>query len=169
MHLLKTGMDNKLIKAKDTAGVIAPPPLIFLSGLLLGGIVQWFNRLYIFSAEYLFTARIFGALLIVFGLGVILIARSKMQKAQTNIEPWKPTNAIISDGIYSYSRNPIYVSLILIYLGVASIFNAVWLLPPLALVLIAMQYGVILREERYLKTKFGDEYSGYMKNVRRWI
>ncbi len=92
-----------------------------------------------------------------------------MQKAQTNIEPWKPTNAIISDGIYSYSRNPIYVSLILIYLGVASIFNAVWLLPPLALVLIAMQYGVILREERYLKTKFGDEYSGYMKNVRRWI
>ncbi len=154
---------------KDTPGVVAPPPLIFLSGLILGGIVQWFRPFYIFPPEYLFFARIFGVLLIVFGLGIILVAKIKMQKAQTNIEPWKPTNAIISDGIYSFSRNPIYAAMILIYFGVTLIFNAVWFLPFLVLVLIAMIYGVVLREERYLEKKFGAEYLDYKKTVRRWI
>jgi protein-S-isoprenylcysteine O-methyltransferase Ste14 len=154
---------------KDNPGVIAPPPLIFLSGLLLGGIVQWFYPLYIFPPEYLFVARSSGVLLIIFGLGIIFAAKMKMQKANTNIEPWKPTNAIISDGIYSYSRNPIYVAMVLIYLGVTFVFNAVWFLPFLILVLMAMQYGVILREERYLQEKFGKNYSDYKKKVRRWI
>lgn len=154
---------------KDSPGVIAPPPLIFLSGLILGGIVQWFRPFYIFSPENLFYARIFGSLLIIFGLGILLAAKIKMQKAKTNIEPWKPTNAIISDGIYSYSRNPIYVAMILIYSGVTLIFNAIWFLPVLVLVFIAMIYGVILREERYLEKKFGAEYLDYKKSVRRWI
>lgn len=154
---------------KDTPGVIAPPPLIFLSGLILGGIIQWFRPIYIFPAKYLFLARSAGVLLIVFGLGIILAAKIKMQKAKTNIEPWKPTNAIISDGIYSFSRNPIYAAMISIYLGAALIFNAVWFLPFLVPVLTAMIYGVILREERYLEKKFGAEYLDYKKKVRRWI
>lgn len=155
--------------AKDSPGVIAPPPLVFLSGLLLGGMVQWFFPLHIFPEKYSFIARILGVVLIIFGLGIILTAKTKMQKAKTNIEPWKPTNAIISDGIYSYSRNPIYMAMILIYLGITLIFNAIWFLPFLVLVLIAMQYGVILREERYLEKKFGAEYLDYKKKVRRWI
>lgn len=154
---------------KDSPGVVAPPPLIFLSGLIPGGILQWLRPFYIFPAEYLLFARIFGSLLIIFGLGIILIAKIKMQKAQTNIEPWKPTNAIISDGIYSISRNPIYAAMILIYSGVTLIFNAIWFLPFLVLVLIFMHYGVILREERYLEKKFGAEYLDYKKSVRRWI
>jgi protein-S-isoprenylcysteine O-methyltransferase Ste14 len=154
---------------KDTPGVIAPPPLIFLSGLIFGGILQWLRPFYIFPAEYLLFARIFGSFLIIFGLGIILVAKIKMQKAQTNIEPWKPTNAIISDGIYSFSRNPIYAAMILIYSGVTLIFNAVWFLPFLVLVLIFMHYGVILREEKYLEEKFGAEYLDYKKSVRRWI
>ncbi len=156
-------------KVKDTPGVIAPPPLIFLSGIILGEIIQWFFPLYIFSPEYLLFARIFGGLLIIFGLGIILNAKIKMSKAKTNIEPWKPTTAIISDGIYSISRNPIYVAMLLIYLGLTLIFNSVWFFPFLILVLIAMQFGVILREERYLEKKFGAEYLEYKKKVRRWI
>lgn len=154
---------------KDTPGVIAPPPLIFLSGLILGGIIHWFYPVQIFSADYLTLLRIFGVLLIAFGLGLVLIAKAKMQKAKTNIEPWKPTTAIISDGIYSLSRNPVYVAMIFIYLGLTSIFNALWFLPFLILVLFVMHFGVILREERYLEKKFGAEYSVYKKEVRRWI
>lgn len=156
-------------KTKDTAGVIAPPPLIFLSGLILGGIVNWLYPLQLFPFDYLTVLRIFGTALIVFGLGIILTARAKMQKAKTNIEPWKPTNAIISDGIYSYTRNPIYVAMILIYLGITLIFNIIWFVPFLILVLIAMQYGVILREEKYLENKFGADYLDYKKKVRRWV
>jgi protein-S-isoprenylcysteine O-methyltransferase Ste14 len=153
----------------DKPNVIAPPPLIFLSGLLLGGIVQWFYPFYIFSAEYLIYSRIAGILLAVCGLGIILTAHLKMKKAQTNIEPWKPTTAILDDGIYSISRNPIYVAMALIYTGVAFLFNSFWFLPPLVLVLLAIHYGVILREEKYLEGKFGVEYLNYKNRVRRWV
>lgn len=154
---------------KDNPGVIAPPPLILLGGLLLGGIIHLFYPLYIFSAEYLIYSRIAGVLLIVFGLGIILTAHLKMKKARTNIEPWKPTNAILSDGIYSYSRNPVYLAMGFIFCGVGLIFNSVWFAPALVLVLIIIHFGVILREEKYLERKFGEEYSSYKKQARRWI
>lgn len=154
---------------KDNAGVVAPPPLIFLSGLIPGGIIQWFYPLRIFPLEYLTILRIAGIALIVFGFGIVLIARAKMQKAETNIEPWKPTNAVISDGIYAVSRNPIYVAMVFIYLGATLIFNALWLLTFLILVLFTIHFGVILREEKYLENKFGAEYLEYKTRVRRWI
>jgi protein-S-isoprenylcysteine O-methyltransferase Ste14 len=153
----------------DNPGVIAPPPLVFLSGLLLGGVIQWFYPKQIFPAEYLIVSRIFGVLLIVFGLGLVLTAKAKMQKAETNIEPWKPTTAIIADGIYSLSRNPVYVAMVFIYLGLTLIFNSLWFLPFLILVLFAIHFGVILREEKYLEKKFGAQYSDYKREVRRWI
>ena len=158
-----------LNKTKDNPGVIAPPPLIFLSGLIFSGIVHWFYPFYSLPPEYLTISRILGVLLIVFGLGIILIAKVKMQRAKTNIEPWKPTNAIVTDGIYSYSRNPVYVAMAVIFFGVNLIFNSVWFAPFLVLVLLVMHYGVILREERYLENKFGDEYLNYKKKVRSWI
>lgn len=154
---------------KDNPDVVAPPPLIFLGGLILGGIAQWIYPFYIFSPEYLFYSGIAGILLSVFGLVIILIARSKMQKAETNIEPWKPTNAIISDGIYAFSRNPIYLAMALIFYGIKLIFNSVWFTPALVLVLIVIHYGVILREEKYLENKFGELYLNYKDRVRRWI
>ena len=92
-----------------------------------------------------------------------------MAKAETNIEPWKPTTAILSDGIYGISRNPVYVAMVFIYLGVVFLFNSLWILPPLILVLLVMHYGVILREEKYLEQKFGEEYLNYKEKVRRWI
>lgn len=156
-------------KTKDSPGVFAPPPLIFLSGLIAGGIVQWFYPLNIFSADYRTLSRISGILLVVFGLGIILNAHLKMKKAATNIEPWKPTTAIISDGIYAFSRNPIYLAMVFVYLGASFVINALWCLPFLILVLFIMHYGVILREEIYLEKKFGADYLNYKKKVRRWI
>jgi len=92
-----------------------------------------------------------------------------MRRARTNVEPWKPTTAIIADGIYGISRNPIYLGMISIYLGVSCLFNSFWFLPPIILVLITMHYGVIRREEKYLERKFGGEYLNYKNSVRRWI
>jgi protein-S-isoprenylcysteine O-methyltransferase Ste14 len=162
-------MEKKQSNEKDNPGVIAPPPLIFLTGILLGGILHWFYRVLIFPPEYLFLLRISGASLLVTGLAIVAVAKIKMQRADTNIEPWKPTNSIIDDGIYAYSRNPIYVAMILMYFGLTLIFNAIWFLPFLILVLLVMHYGVILREEKYLEKKFGEDYLNYKREVRRWI
>lgn len=150
----------------DKPGVVAPPPLIFLGGLMVGFLISWFYPFAMLSKVFGYAA---GASLLTAGLVIIFIVRSKMKKANTNIEPWKPTNAILSDGVFAYSRNPVYVGMILIYIGVVFLLNSLWVLPPLFLVLLAMHYGVILREERYLERKFGEEYLVYKQRVRRWI
>lgn len=151
---------------KDNPNVIAPPPLIFLSGLLVGGFVSWFYPLAFLPTSF---SVVTGILLIFTGLAIVSAALTKMRRAETNVEPWKPTTAIISDGIYGVSRNPIYLAMVLIYFGVSSLFNSFWFLPPIILVLIVMRYGVILREEKYLERKFGDEYLNYKNRVGRWI
>ena len=92
-----------------------------------------------------------------------------MRRAKTNVEPWKPTTAILDTGIYGISRNPIYIAMALVYAGIAFLFNSFWFLPPLILVLLIIHFGVILREEKYLADKFGDEYLNYKNRVRRWL
>jgi protein-S-isoprenylcysteine O-methyltransferase Ste14 len=151
---------------KDNPGVLAPPPLIFLSGLLVGGFVSLFYPLTFLPTIFSLVA---GILLIIAGLVIILAAFGKMRSAATNVEPWKPTTAIIEDGIYGISRNPIYLAMILIYFGVSFTFNSFWFLPSLVPVLTVLYYGVILREEKYLEHKFGDEYLNYKNRVNRWI
>ncbi len=151
---------------KDNPGVIAPPPLIFLSGLLVGGFVSWFFPVEILSKTL---AVIAGIMLAVAGLTIILTAIVQMRRAKTNVEPWKPTTAILDEGLYAVSRNPIYLAMALIYLGITFLFNSFWFLPPLVLVLPAIHFGVILREEKYLTRKFGGEYLNYKTSVRRWI
>jgi protein-S-isoprenylcysteine O-methyltransferase Ste14 len=137
-----------MMNEKDNPNVIAPPPLIFLSGLLFVGFISWF-----FPIEFLpkSLAVIVGIILTVAGLTIILTAILQMRRAKTNVEPWKPTTAILDDGLYGVSRNPIYLGMILIYFGVSFTFNSFWFLPPIILVLITMHNGVILREEKYLE------------------
>ena len=70
---------------------------------------------------------------------------------------------------YRFSRNPIYVALTGLYLGIAVMLNSLWLIVLLAPLLIVMRLGVIQREEAYLEAKFGAEYTDYKTRVRRWI
>jgi len=150
----------------DKANVVAPPPLIFLSGLLVGGLINNF-----YPAEFLpkILAIAAGTALTATGLIIVLTAISQMRRAETNVEPWKPTTAILDTGLYAFSRNPIYLAMILIYIGIACLFNSIWFLPLLVPILLIVHFGVILREEKYLERKFGDEYLNYKNHVRRCI
>ena len=92
-----------------------------------------------------------------------------MRRAGTNVNPRDPTTAIVVEGPFRFSRNPLYLSLILAYLGITLLVNALWpllLLPPL---LVVLHWGVIAREERYLEAKFGESYRVYKARVRRWL
>ncbi len=150
----------------DHPNVIAPPPLIFLGGLILGGLLGWY-----FQGSFLpnYFSIVAGIVLILAGLAIVLTAILQMRRAKTNVEPWKPTTAILDTGIYGISRNPIYIAMVLVYAGIAFLFNSFWFLPPLILVLLIIHFGVILREEKYLAEKFGDDYLNYKNRVRRWL
>lgn len=151
---------------RDNAGVVAPPPLIYLLPLLAGLLL---NRK--IKAPFLpnGATRLVGAPLVVGGMSLGIWFLKTLRGAGTPVDPREPVSALVTDGPYSYSRNPGYLSMAMIYTGVAGIANSLpsILLLPVALGMI--QRGVIEREERYLERLFGDEYLAYKSRVGRWI
>jgi protein-S-isoprenylcysteine O-methyltransferase Ste14 len=153
-------MDN------DTAGVVAPPPLIYLTGLALG-----------FGLELLLPGSsvpdavqwIGGGLLAALGLVLLASFNTAFTRKGTAVEPWKPTTAIVTTGPYRVTRNPAYLGMTLLYIGIALLADALWVLAPLPVVLPVIDRAVIAREERYLERKFGREYLDYKAGVRRWV
>jgi protein-S-isoprenylcysteine O-methyltransferase Ste14 len=151
---------------RDTAGVVAPPPLIFLTGIAVGfgleallpgtslpGILRWVG----------------GGVLVVAGVALLATFNTAFTRRGTAVEPWKPTTAIVTTGPYRLTRNPAYLGMALVYIGIALLAGALWVLVPLPVVLIVIDRMVIALEERYLERKFGREYLDYKDGVRRWV
>lgn len=155
--------------ARDTAGVVAPPPLIYLGFLILG-----------LALEFL-VVRTQGldmpvslrwtvvAVLILTGGGAITAAVLRFRRAGTPAPPWQPTTAFVAQGIYRFTRNPMYLGMTLIYCSLAVAADApvvFWMLIPLC---VTIHYGVVLREERYMADRFGTAYIDYANSVPRWL
>jgi protein-S-isoprenylcysteine O-methyltransferase Ste14 len=151
---------------RDTAGVVAPPPLIYLGGLAIGfgleallpgaslpGAIRW----------------ALGGALVVAGVALLASFNTAFTRKGTAVQPWKPTTAIVTTGPYRLTRNPAYLGMALVYVGIALLAEALWVLAPLPLVLAIMDRAVIAREERYLERRFGREYLDYKTRARRWI
>jgi len=92
-----------------------------------------------------------------------------MMRAGTNVDPTQPATVLVVDGPFKYTRNPLYLSLTLLYAGIAILVNSLWTMLLLPVVLVVMRKGVVDREERYLARKFGEQYLRYKASVRRWI
>lgn len=150
----------------DHAGVKIPPPLCFMAFLVVGILFDsaWIDRR--LSADYL---TIFGGVIAVISAIYLIIAAQKHKSAGSNVEPWKPTTTIISEGAYKYSRNPIYLAMALVYTGIAIAAASWFALILLPFCLLIIRYYVIAREEAYLEDKFGKEYLDYKARVRRWL
>jgi protein-S-isoprenylcysteine O-methyltransferase Ste14 len=96
-------------------------------------------------------------------------ALTGFRRAGTPAEPWQASTAIVTDGVYGYTRNPMYVAMAIFYGAIALATDSLITLLLLAPLLVVVHYGVVLREERYLESKFGDAYRRYKAAVRRWI
>jgi protein-S-isoprenylcysteine O-methyltransferase Ste14 len=151
---------------QDTAGVIAPPPLIYLAGLIIG-----LGLGYLGPTPFLPRSLAYGlgAVLILVGAWIMIPARRMMLRAGTPIRPTIPTTALVTTGPFRFTRNPLYLGTTLFYLGIAVAARSLWALVLLLVVFAVMQRGVIDREEHYLERKFGADYVRYKERVRRWI
>ena len=110
-----------------------------------------------------------GLIMVGAAMVLALTAILAFRRAGTNIEPTKPALVLVFDGPYRFTRNPMYSGLILMMAGLSLIFSidyALLLTLPFALVL---HHGVVLREEAYLTKKFGQPYTDYLTQTRRWI
>ncbi|HKW85830.1 MAG TPA: isoprenylcysteine carboxylmethyltransferase family protein [Nitrospiraceae bacterium] len=150
----------------ETPGVIAPPPLIYLAGVVIGVILRNPVPTPILPRGLGYGL---GAVLILTAVSISLWGVQVMRRAGTAVNPRIPTTTLVTTGPFRFSRNPLYVSLTLCYLGIAIAAQSLWTLALLPVVLAVMQYGVIYREERYLEGRFGAEYIRYRKRVRRWL
>jgi len=154
--------------ALDRPGIIAPPPLLALGCLAIGLVVDRFVPLPIAGSGAAVRVGIAIALLIA-AAALFLAAVRQFRKHDTTPNPYQPSSAIVSSGVFGFTRNPIYVAFMLVVLSAGVGFNTLWPilgLVPLALVL---HFGVVRREERYLSRKFGNAYDDYRRRVRRWI
>ena len=83
--------------------------------------------------------------------------------------PGVASRALVTDGPFAFTRNPLYVTMTLLYVATAVAFDSLWALALLPFGLAALVWGAILPEERYLSEKFGEDYDAYRRRVRRWL
>ncbi len=148
-------------------GIRLPPPAIYLAALVTGIVL---NSLWAMSPLPGSWRYILGSLLIgVAGLLITPVLR-RFRRAGTPFSDFrKAASVLITDGPYRFSRNPSYVALTLLYLGVGIILNNGWIWLLVVPVLLVMDLRVVRKEERHLETKFGEDYLRYKAAVRRWL
>jgi protein-S-isoprenylcysteine O-methyltransferase Ste14 len=151
---------------RDTAGVIAPPPLIFLAALGAGFRLD--RRIGRGSLPLKFRVPV-GAAALVAGTSLMRSFVQAFARAGTPLDPYKPSEAIVTEGPYRLTRNPAYLGMTLTYAGISLLSDSPWALVPLPAAVAVVDRGVIVREERYLERKFGAPYLDYKRRVRRWI
>jgi protein-S-isoprenylcysteine O-methyltransferase Ste14 len=152
--------------AQDNAGVIAFPPLILACYVAVGGAAHWLQPIPLLP---MLPARVLGIVLLIAAGAQALWASRIMKRAGTNVRPSLPTTAIVVAGPYTYTRNPMYLSLCTVFTGLSLLCNDALMLLFLPLLVLTLHFGVIKREERYLTAKFGASYLDYQRQVRRWI
>ena len=148
--------------SEDSPRIFLPPPLIFGALLALGLLLDS-------DPLRLGPVSIGGMVLAGGGVVLIGIALGLFRSSGTRPEPWQPASSLVDRGLYRFTRNPMYLGMAMLSLGIAIAFAS---LPGAFLALTALliiDRAVVTREETYLKRRFGQDYIAYMARVRRWL
>jgi protein-S-isoprenylcysteine O-methyltransferase Ste14 len=150
----------------ETAGIRFPPPLLYVAGFLIGVGLEL-----AFPIDRPSTAITLAGAVIGIGVWLALDGAAMLffRRAGTSMIPMRPSAALVTTGPYRFTRNPMYLGMAFLYMGLAFALGFIWPLVVLPLVIVAVDRLVIAREEAYLRRRFGEEYAEYMKRARRWL
>ena len=151
----------------DRPHILVLPPIL-VGGLLLVGVSVHY-WLWTVTPFPIVPARILGLVLFVSAGVLAHAAHNAMKRAGTNIFPTQPALALVSDGPFRRTRNPLYIAALGVYLGVAFWVDGLVTFLVLPIVLAGLHWAVVRPEERYLEGKFGDAYRAYQSQVPRWL
>lgn len=150
----------------DHASVKIHPPVLLVMHFLMAYFLNRFVPLsFVFPGILVWV----GYALVVIGLGLAFGAVSRFMQARTTLDPHGSVSEIVTRGVYSFSRNPIYLGFVCLLIGFPFIFGSSWGLILSPLFIFLMNTLVIQHEEAYLERKFGTIYTSYKSRVRRWL
>ncbi len=164
------GADEKVNgDEKDNPGVILLPPYIFLIVLGAGLALEWALPVAVLAPPFSGAQFVAGLALFALGGGFGLWGVLTFLREGTNIPPDEPALKVVTSGPYRFTRNPMYLGMLIMLLGLALIFSLEWYLLLWLPFFATLHNGVVIREEAYMEKKFGQEYSDLLKRTRRWI
>jgi protein-S-isoprenylcysteine O-methyltransferase Ste14 len=155
---------------RDAAEVRIFPPAVPVVTILLGVALSWVWPIdpgFTIAAPWRYALGVAIVAAAILGLGYRSVRLFRRSGQSEN--PWKPTPVLVESGPFRYTRNPMYVQMLLACVGVAVMLLNVWILLLLPLAGWVLQRLAILPEEAYLERKFGDVYLAYKRRVRRWL
>jgi protein-S-isoprenylcysteine O-methyltransferase Ste14 len=152
----------------DHPKVIVFPPIILATTIALGSVLQWLWPIGLLATA-IQTWRIpVGVAVILAGVLLAATGRRTLVRLGTNVSPLQPTTALATDGVFGWTRNPLYSGGMLVIFGIALVFALDLLLLLIVPSLLVLHFGVVKREEEYLERKFGDRFRIYRSNVARY-
>jgi protein-S-isoprenylcysteine O-methyltransferase Ste14 len=157
-----------LLSNQDHAEVRIPPPLIFLALFCIAAALEYGAAFQHCKGPFSIRLSI-AVIVLIFSVYLVLHAFVVLKKRGTYIDPKKPTTQIVEEGSFKFSRNPMYLSLVLVLVGAAVLFFSIWFLFSAVLLWLVLDRTAVAPEEAYLELKFGDRYTAYKTRVRKWI
>lgn len=151
---------------QDHPGVHVPPPAIYLAFFLAAVAAHRFVPVAFPRSRI---SGVAGWTLMTLAALIGTISIATFWRRRTTILPMRAASALVTEGPFRFSRNPMYVAMALLYVGAASWYGSVWPLLLFPLVIFVISRFVIAREEAYLERRFGSEYVAYKRRVRRWL
>lgn len=150
----------------DHPGAPLPPPLIHLLALGAGYGLEWVYPLPLGGEEWRLTT---GAVLVLAGVVLVAAGLGTLRRHATTVNPRGSASALVTDGPFARSRNPLYLALVLAHVGLALLAGSTWMLVSAVPAAVCMDRLIIAGEERYLTRRFGQAYTDYCRRVRRWL
>jgi protein-S-isoprenylcysteine O-methyltransferase Ste14 len=151
------------------AAGIRRPPVLYVGCLLVGFALDRLVPLALTYPEGTLLCSMAGMALVLIGVAIVAAGARNFSRANTPVPSNQPVRALVTTGIHGWSRNPIYVGMLLLYAGIGNAARSPWVLILALPLVIILRYGVIAREETCLERRFGDAYRDYKARVRRWL
>ena len=156
------------MKAKNHPGVYLPPPLIYVAIFFCSILADHIWPLAFFPAYQAIT-HLIGWIVIALSVVCAVCGLWKFFRTRNTLITIKPARSLQTNGIYAYTRNPMYLGLLLLYTGIAFFKGNLWTFLFIPVLILIIQNYVIMNEEKYLERAFNSEYLEYKRSVRRWI
>ena len=157
-----------IFKKSKAAQVWFFPPYLVLIGLIISFLLEFL----LYKNEIFDNSIVFRLIGIVISIGAIFLFVKSVKIFNVKNEKLHPRSVstqVFKDGPFRISRNPIYLAMVFLLIGIGLTFNSFWFLYSGVVIAIMLHYGVIIPEENYLEKEFGKDYLEYKKSVRRWL